>query len=499
MSSRLSPLLLLLSFFFSGCAGLYFQKAPVVEAPPPLGELSRLPQREDWFGVIFNGEKIGLTHYRIEERNAPAGTFEIFSEALLRFKVLGLGKEVVLKESGTVAADMTLIDFVSDMTLDGKKIILSGKVREKELIVWEETERRKEEKIFPLSQPLFPGLAINFYPLLHGLQVGRNFRYLIYSPQSRSLQEVSQEVVGYESSKLFPGEAFKVKTSMAGLSTTSWINARGETLLEMAIMGALLTVKEDEPLAKQFLYEKSLAKSDLLLDYSLVKADKMIPNPRALKSLQVELEGFPDAGLFVCTDWQEVQIKKQEKGWSGRYTLKASSPLSERALLLPIAGPQMKAFLRASAAIQSMSPEITKQAEDILQGEGNALLAVKKIVHWMKREVKSSLQESFSALDVLHSKQGECQAHSFLYTALARAAGIPTKIVSGLVFVEGLGFLYHSWTESYVGEWVAVDPTFGQVGADATHIKLIEGERFEDLSPLIHVIGRLKARVIGYE
>jgi hypothetical protein len=40
-----------------------------------------------------------------------------------------------------------------------------------------------------------------------------------------------------------------------------------------------------------------------------------------------------------------------------------------------------------------------------------------------------------------------------------------------------------------------VDPTFGQVPVDATHIKLVEGEKFEDLSRLVNVIGRIKAKV----
>jgi len=46
---------------------------------------------------------------------------------------------------------------------------------------------------------------------------------------------------------------------------------------------------------------------------------------------------------------------------------------------------------------------------------------------------------------------------------------------------------------------VAINPTFGQVPADTTHIKLVEGERFEDLSRLVNVVGRLKAKVIKWK
>jgi hypothetical protein len=41
--------------------------------------------------------------------------------------------------------------------------------------------------------------------------------------------------------------------------------------------------------------------------------------------------------------------------------------------------------------------------------------------------------------------------------------------------------------------WRAVDPTLGQLRADATHVKLIEGESLAELVPLVGMVG--KARV----
>lgn len=80
-----------------------------------------------------------------------------------------------------------------------------------------------------------------------------------------------------------------------------------------------------------------------------------------------------------------------------------------------------------------------------------------------------------------------------LYTALARAIGIPTRFVSGLVSQDGTSFLYHSWAESLVeGRWVAVDPTFNQVPLDPTHLAFLEGHRLADLAPLVGVIGKIK-------
>ena len=39
--------------------------------------------------------------------------------------------------------------------------------------------------------------------------------------------------------------------------------------------------------------------------------------------------------------------------------------------------------------------------------------------------------------------------------------------------------------------------TLDQLPADATHIKLIEGERMADLLPLVDLIGRIRVRVLS--
>ena len=43
---------------------------------------------------------------------------------------------------------------------------------------------------------------------------------------------------------------------------------------------------------------------------------------------------------------------------------------------------------------------------------------------------------------------------------------------------------WHEWVEVYVGEWVAMDPTFNQEVADATHFALGEDGNAE-ITPLI--------------
>ena len=80
-----------------------------------------------------------------------------------------------------------------------------------------------------------------------------------------------------------------------------------------------------------------------------------------------------------------------------------------------------------------------------------------------------------SAAAVLEQGVGDCTEHTWLFVALARAAGVPARPVYGLMYLEGErpSFGYHAWAEVELeGRWVAVDPTWDQVPADATHLRL---------------------------
>ena len=69
--------------------------------------------------------------------------------------------------------------------------------------------------------------------------------------------------------------------------------------------------------------------------------------------------------------------------------------------------------------------------------------------------------------------------------------------MAGLIYISGRpgGFYFHQWATVWVGRWIDVDPTFNQPQADATHIKLVEGDLFQQ-ARIIPVIGNLKISVL---
>jgi transglutaminase-like putative cysteine protease len=165
---------------------------------------------------------------------------------------------------------------------------------------------------------------------------------------------------------------------------------------------------------------------------------------------------------------------------------------------VPEPGPA-RAYLQPSTTVPSTDPRILELAAAVGAGVPAGTGQVHAILAWLKANIRQEAVDSFSALDVLATRRAECQGHALLYAALARSMGIPTRVVNGLVYSPELGgFAYHAWNESLLdGRWVAVDATFGQLGADATHLKLGYGESIGDITPLLAWLGATKIEVLA--
>ena len=159
--------------------------------------------------------------------------------------------------------------------------------------------------------------------------------------------------------------------------------------------------------------------------------------------------------------------------------------------------PELAAYLKPSDGIESRDGSIVAQSRKIVLGDKNAYGAACKLRTWVQRNVKPSDEAAtaLSAVDVLRQRIGCCRHNAVLYAALARAAGLPTRVVGGLIYDSG-NFRFHVWAESWVKEWIPLDPTYPGDFVDATHIKLVEGG-VEDLPALGRVAGRLRAEIIA--
>jgi transglutaminase-like putative cysteine protease len=153
-------------------------------------------------------------------------------------------------------------------------------------------------------------------------------------------------------------------------------------------------------------------------------------------------------------------------------------------------------FLRSRTFVQSDDPRIMKAASEITSNSSTNEFIANDIGKWVFDNIEKDYVISMpSAIDVLEIKKGDCNEHTSLYTALARASGLPTKICIGIVYKDGR-FYYHAWPAVYLGGWRPLDPTFGQDVADAAHIKFLEGG-FERQANLLRMVGRVSVTILA--
>ena len=154
-------------------------------------------------------------------------------------------------------------------------------------------------------------------------------------------------------------------------------------------------------------------------------------------------------------------------------------------------------YLKDTVFIQSKDPMIVSLAMEIVRDEKDALKKAMLIYEWGYRNIKKTPAVTIPmATEVLKSKRGDCNEHTMLYTALARAAGIPTRIALGLTYKDGY-FYYHAWPEIFVTQWIAIDPTLGQFPADAAHIRITTGGIDKQMQ-ILAVIGKIRIEGLEY-
>ena len=485
INSRFCVVLLLI-LTSSGCARQYFYEIePATQVSIP-GSLAQWPYQEYWTGIVFNGQKIGFTHFRIE---ADEAHFKIHSRAVLNFRFLGITKEIALQATDVVAADMQLLKFDHQYLVDESRRHIHGERRGNELRLVVEHQHIQEQKSLPITGELYPSSLLALYPAMKGLVVGRNYRFPVFESESLQIADVEQSILAYETSELFEGAAHRVESTLLGQRTQTWINDQALPVFEMSLNGVIISALESEQRAKRYLALGAVNKQENLLNYSLVKS-AAIPQPRDTLSLAIELSGIPENFALPSDSSQQCRPEQSAVRCLIRRSEDGKRGLADQQVL--------QKYLQASITVPARHPIIQRQAEAIVGSRKGERQAIAALLRWMDTHIEKSAIDVFSALDVLEQKRAECQGHSYLYAAMARSLGIPTRVVNGLVYSEiGPGFLYHTWAESWVdGSWRPIDPTFGQPLADATHIKLVEGEDMAALTGLIPLIGRLQARIL---
>ncbi len=436
---------------------------------------------DEWFGIYQQGKKIGFAHTRTIPE---ADTYRLFEESEMDILALGSVQRVRTTINSYATKNFLLKYFDFAMESNATVLKIKGVVLGKKLILDIETGGQKRSEQIRLNTP--PYLSPNIKPavLLMGLDVGKQYRFPLFNPATMSTEEATVAVVSQERIKVGDEEKmiYKLQESFQGMETTSWVTQDGDTLKEESPLGYVL-MRESMTEAK-----KRDAGGPVVdvITLTMIPSDQ-IRESSQVKYLRVRMKGVSLQGFQLDGDGQTVNGDVVE----------VSTDETATGYRLPYSGKVLASYLLPNALIQSDDRRIINQSARILSGEKDAFTASKKLNDWVYTSVyKKPVVSIPSAVEVLNNREGDCNEHTALYTALARAAGIPTRMAAGIVYVEN-GFYYHAWPEVWINRWMPVDPTLGEFPADATHIRFVTGN-LDRQSDIIKLVGKLKVEVLEY-
>jgi len=187
---------------------------------------------------------------------------------------------------------------------------------------------------------------------------------------------------------------------------------------------------------------------------------------------------LPDGSLTFPESWagDRIAVRKLKQG-GYRLVVRSTTPIPKKTTLtLPIKDKKLRRYLRAERGIDIHSPEIRQLARKIRGTDSDPALIVRSIVGWVGKNLKYKSVRKATSLQTLATREADCSEYTQLTIALCRSLGIPARRVGGLA--AGSRLLYgHAWVEVHLGRWYEIDPTWGTLQVDGTHLRLPEGDR----------------------
>lgn len=471
-------------------------KPIALNAPETLRESAK-------YGVYLQAARIGAMATRtFDTRNEGKPALRVEADTSLKLAALGAPVEQVIAMQQLMDPSGKPLFTRLDMTSMGRRTVIEARYEAERVVCDIDAGGQKSKKIVPIPK----GVTLEGDPQLSPagdqvLKVGQKETVYFFEPLNLSIHKVETEVLRSEKRTLGGKEieVFLLKsTSSATGSSESWVDAKGQLLEDTNQLG-LRIVREDveaEGPVTAYVPPKDFAVA------TSVMTNVRLKDPRTLSALRLRLSGVPEERLFLSDTRQKISERaKDGDRWSALYQL-ISRPLPERCL--PLAKPGDDTPGLGDAVYLGLDdPQIRSRAKELVQKETDRGIVARRIRSWVNGHMKkpNNVGTPRSAGEIMRSRDGVCRDYATLFTAVARAAGLPTRVCSGLIYHEG-AFFYHAWVECRLtGEadgWYAFDPTLKDDFVDATHIKLAQGDPVE-MYGAVAAVGQLKAEILSSE
>jgi hypothetical protein len=483
---------------------------------------ARLGPGASYYTLTMGGAPIGYVTSTID---TTATGFTVQSNMVMDIQVLGTVQKTGITMIMELTRTLRLRSFDAQLVSDVQKFAARGHVEGDSVLDMTIEAGATQHQRVPLPRPIVLPDLVNVRLAVGGeLKPGRTYTLQMFDPLLMQQREVSLTVLAestlvyadsarYDSAaaRWVPARAdtvkgWKVSQTYAGISAQSWIDSRGAILQATSPMGFSLQRTAFEIAVENWKHDRARgataaagANSDIINTTAIASNVPLTPSDLPVlkvRLLDVTLGGFDLAGGRQQLAGDTLTITR-ETGFGAAHGGTAPA-MFMAGLPIDVAGDTaIQNATRPEPLIQSDDPRIIAQARAIVGGEHRAGPVAELLEKWVYRTLEKKLSPGIpSAVQVLDTRSGDCNEHTALYVALARSLGLPARTAVGVMYVPRLGrFYYHAWPEVWLGQWVAVDPTWGQFPADASHLRFIVGGLARQVE-LVRLLGRLHIAVV---
>jgi len=484
------PLSILLLVCWAAVMALLINRSYLQASSATLAaDLARYTSAAVWHGVYYRGEKIGFT---VSQTLKTESGFELQEDGRLQMSLLGATTPVTIRTTAYVDKDFQLRSFEFSLDPGTGPTEVRGQLDGTRLALAVKSAGRTRTEVREMTEP--PALSLNLSRRLAngGLVTGARHRWTIFDAATLHNAPIVVDVGKRELVRgpgTAPIPAFRVETEFSGLHTTSWVTDTGEVVREESPLG-LLTIRESPENARAMAVPGQV-QADLLQASAVVPVGReRIDEVRDVLRLRMRLEG---------ADLSALDLDGGSQTLAGN-VVELRDP---RGLRATTGDPGAARYLAPEPLIESDDPDIRAEAANAVRGAASTRERAERLTRYVNGLLEKKPTVSIpSAREVLRTRVGDCNEHTALFVAMARASGIPARIAVGLAFVRG-AFYYHAWPEVYIDEgsrglWLPVDPTFNQFPADATHVRLARGG-LDRQTAILPLLGRLKMTILDVE
>ncbi len=440
-------------------------------------------KRRYWYDIYAGDKRYGFAMIEFERVGD-----EVIIKRNSKMKVRKDGKDTILTEELRALTDLSysIKSFqYSSYFEDEKGIKVTGKVDGEDVICFlEASDKMKTHRISTKGRDFY--LPMTLIPVLHQRMLVPNKPIIVSILNPVNLTIEDRRVVLEEIRPL------KARMDVLNLymfrvsDVIIWSNENGVVIKESYPTG--ITIYNS-----QFEGTMEGPPVKILFDYTtlpFLKSNITLQSSETLKSMKVRIDGIRlnhqlYKNSIITLEGNVLNIKKEDV-----------EELKKRKIKLPYNKEGLDEYIKADEWVRSDHEPLKNTGLMYARSYKNDAFGFANYLNgYLYTLIKTApvfiLTDS---KDMLKKLSGDYIERAIMFATYSRSAGLPTRIVGGLVYLKGY-FYYHVWPEVWFDKWVPVDPTFLQFPADVTHIPLRAGS-VEEVVSLVKELEKIEIEVL---